>query len=1694
MKLSAQALLVVLSFVLAGASGVLRPQAAGDFGTSTGESATLLPDGRWLRLGGVGSREIPIARAWHTATLLPSGEVLILGGVATGNRILAEPELLDPMRLSVRPLFVAGLTARASHSATLLTDGRVLVAGGVDAHGRVLDTLELLDPRTGYASPLPTHLRAGRYHQAAEMLADGSVLFRGGLDSAGKPAGSSELYDPRSQTVVSAEPSREGDSKAPLLAASEPADGSSEVPLDTVVSLRFSNRILAQSVHVGTVTLSGPAGPVAARVVPAEEGRLAFLTPQEPLAAGAIYTLSLAGLVDRQGTPLPAAEITFSTTDLSDRESPGDDQEAAANDSSWRALPPLQAKRGVTALAGQVLRLNGQPLADVTLEIGKQNARTDGTGRFLLARLRAGWHKMTIDARTAGRPGVVYGLFDARVEILEQVTSVLPFTIWMPELDTKRRVTLASPTAQEVVVTTPRIPGLEVHIPPGSVLRDHDGNIATEVSITAIPVDRPPFPLPDGVQVPIYYTVQPGGGHVETATGRRGGVRIVYPNYTHERPGTRVNFWHYDPDERGWYIYGQGTVDPVGRQVVPDPGVTVYELTGAMINVPGLSPPGSGPTPGSNSADGDPVDLGTGLFVMRKTDLALPDVLPLVLTRTYRPQDNASRPFGIGATHPYETFLWSASQYREVDLVLADGGRVHYVRTSPGTGFVDAVFEPAGTPSAFRGSTIRWIGGWELKLKDGSSLLFGNNTPLYAIRDRYGNTIRIERAATAGGYPSGDITRIVSPNGRWLRLTYDSSHRITRTDDNAARAVTYSYDSSGRLARLTDPAGQMTQYSYDSAHRMTQIIDPKGIAYLTNQYDNNGRVIAQKQADGSQYQFSYTTDGGPNGGKVTRATVTNPRGVIRQVSFNSAGYPVQEVYAMGKPEEQTFTYTRDSASQLVQSTTDPLNRKTAFEYNASGDLTAVTRLVGTAEAVTTRLTREPTFHQIASVTDPLGHTATITYDAAGSATTVTDPLGHRAILSYDATGRPLTATDPLGNTSLFSYEFGDLVAITDPLGRQTRRFVDAAGRLASVTDPLGRVTRYVRDPLNQITRMIDPLGLAISFSYDANGNLLSRTDARNSSTTYTVDVMDRILTRTDPLGRQESYQYDAAGNPTQTTDRKGQVTRANYDALNRLTRVSYADGSSITYTYDRAGRPTQLTDSLSGTISLTYDKLDRLVTETTAQGAVIYTYDAAGRRTSMMAPGQASVVYTYDNAHRLITITQGPAAVHFSYDDAGRRTSMSLPNGVLATYQYDAASELTTINYTAGASLLGTLTYVYDAVGNRVNVGGTLARLSLPQPLSSATYDAANQLTAWGTTRPSYDANGNQTSDGTRTYQWNARDQLIAIGGPVRAVFQYDALGRRVNKTVGGARTDFVYDGAEAVQERPGAAVPTNLLLGVGTDEVLSRSQGTDTRVLLSDALGSTVALAGSGGTVQTQYIYEPFGRTTETGTASSNSTQFTGRETDVTGIYYYRARYYDPTLQRFLSEDPVTLDGGYTSTYAYVYDNPMSFTDPSGQFAQAGVGCLIGALFSIDNDLLSGRKINWGRAAEGCGIGALLSLFGPELAALLADESGGGLLAGEATESEAAAGRLKGIPEDWTVGPSNKSGGTKYTDPQNSHNWVNDKPGDPSSPYVNSRGPHVRWQRDGEALDVNGNTVLKGSEDAHIPRDNFNYKPKLPE
>jgi RHS repeat-associated protein len=260
------------------------------------------------------------------------------------------------------------------------------------------------------------------------------------------------------------------------------------------------------------------------------------------------------------------------------------------------------------------------------------------------------------------------------------------------------------------------------------------------------------------------------------------------------------------------------------------------------------------------------------------------------------------------------------------------------------------------------------------------------------------------------------------------------------------------------------------------------------------------------------------------------------------------------------------------------------------------------------------------------------------------------------------------------------------------------------------------------------------------------------------------------------------------------------------------------------------------------------------------------------------------------------------------------------------------------VTYKQGTTTLGTLTYTYDGAGNRLKTGGTFARTNLPPALTSATYNANNQQTAFGTATETYDLNGNlatSTEAGvTTTYTWNVRNQLTGISRTgLTASFTYDSFGRRTGKTINGTTTNFVYDGLNPVQEKDGATVTANLLTGLGIDEFFTRTDGVGARALLPDALGSTIALGDGTGTLQTQYTYEPFGFVSQTGAASTSSYKFTGREDDGTGLYYYRARYYQPRLQRFIAEDPIGFAGGDVNIYAYTGNRVMNLRDPLGLF-----------------------------------------------------------------------------------------------------------------------------------------------------------------
>ena len=145
-----------------------------------------------------------------------------------------------------------------------------------------------------------------------------------------------------------------------------------------------------------------------------------------------------------------------------------------------------------------------------------------------------------------------------------------------------------------------------------------------------------------------------------------------------------------------------------------------------------------------------------------------------------------------------------------------------------------------------------------------------------------------------------------------------------------------------------------------------------------------------------------------------------------------------------------------------------------------------------------------------------------------------------------------------------------------------------------------------------------------------------------------------------------------------------------------------------------------------------------------------------------------------------------------------------------------------------------------------------------------------------------------------------------------------------------GVTTGFLYDGAQAIAELKGSALDTVYHTGLEIDEVLARYGAGGNKTLLTDALMSVIAQANDDQSVQNFYGYSPYGEAQTQGPDGGNPLQYTGREADGTGLYYYRARYYDPVIKRFISEDPIGILGGI-NPYAYVGGDPITYADPLG-------------------------------------------------------------------------------------------------------------------------------------------------------------------
>jgi YD repeat-containing protein len=1226
---------------------------------------------------------LPERRRFASVTVMPGGQVLLWGGIDEHGQVFDTGEWFDPGKLRFVHTGLLGLPARAGHTLTVLSDGRLLISGGWSSDGMPAMQAALWEPTSHQLSTLSgeqaarlegnatlqpdgsvridggvdpkgmTQYTAVRFDPAQQRFgnepatgvaatATAAITPLPGMDTNAAPIQGPltlrfnaplDLRTLSTSTVTLLGP--EGAVPIHVVGTNEGRQAFVQLPDDLypgsrytlfVKGLRSAQDVALPYTAVGFTT----AHTTATSVVMAGQGALPAPHAAATEAASDEAPLTLMAGNGASACQGAADQLCRKQSFVRDGAFyPGQNNAPDATGPHWRlyakhqGLPDTHAleaalPKGTTALIGQVRQIDETPVANVNVSIGDQIVKTDAQGVFVLKGLGAGRQQLFVDGGSASHDEVNYGRFLVGADVKAKGITHMPYVMYLPRILPRDEIALPTPTSREVVLKHPDMPGLELHIPAGAVFKDRNGHVLTHIAIVPTPVDHAPFPLPDNF--PMYFTIQPGDAVVQGLTPDAAkGIRVVYPNYGHDKPNTAGNFWVYSAKD-GWQMYGGGHVTRDATQVAPNPGVTLVWAMGAGYSLSNAA--GGNNVKEGNKCTANPIDDQTGTFFHEWNDFAINDVMPLTLTRAYNSADSKSHVFGVGGNANFGIHLYSSDgSFTTPQLILPCGQAIAFnlMAGAVNNSIATDVWEHTSTNSAFYGAILQHLSGtpigeyWQITMKDGTEYGFQSDTPnnLQWIKDRYGNQLTLN-------YNGGLVDQIVSPSGRYINLSYDSGNRVSSATDNSGRTIGYSYNSAGALAKVTYADQTNEQYTYDSSNRMLTMQDRRGNVWVTNQYDTNGRVIKQTLADSTSWQFGYTTDSNNN---VTATTITDPNGNQEQVTFDPVSqYAASDTHAYGTSLAQTITYVRE-ASGLVDSQTDALGRTTAFTYDALGNVASITRLSGTANAVTSSFTYTSDYNQLASVTDPLGHATHFSY-TYGCLTQITDALGHSTTIQCTGAGQPASVQDALGNTVALTYQGYDLQAVTDPLNRTVSYAVDSLGRRTATRDPLGNVTLTQYDTNDRVTSATDALNQATAMSYDGNGNLTSVTLPNTGVIQYGYDPRNRLLTRTDAMDQGESWTYDGMGHVLTHTDRKGQVTAISYDALNRRSLVSYADGSGTQASYDAGNRMTGLTDSASGTLSWSYDGLDQVTGTTTAQGNISYTYDAAGRRTSMTPAAQ----------------------------------------------------------------------------------------------------------------------------------------------------------------------------------------------------------------------------------------------------------------------------------------------------------------------------------------------------------------------------------------------------------------------------------------------------------------------------------------
>lgn len=788
--------------------------------------------------------------------------------------------------------------------------------------------------------------------------------------------------------------------------------------------------------------------------------------------------------------------------------------------------------------------------------------------------------------------------------------------------------------------------------------------------------------------------------------------------------------------------------------------------------------------------------------------------------------------------------------------------------------------------------------------------------------------------------------------------TYDNQLNVISRTNALNQSTSYTYDVSGNRLTETDATGTVT-YTYNQfAEVLTRADQMDGVT--TNTYDAAGNLLTTKDPLNNTTTFTYDVRG-------QLLTMTNALGKVTTLTWDTGGRLIQAKDAANS----TTNFAYDARARLT-SVTNALNFVTSYAYDAAGRVNKITRPDNSFITYTYDLAGRRT-----KVTDALNNNTSFAYDSAYRLTSVTDAALKATTYSFDLMSNLISATDALSHTTNYEYdEFNRLIktvyppAVISSARLQESVEYDPVGNVTKRIDTAGRITSFAYDSANRLATVTDPASQTTQYEYNPRSNVTALVDALSQRYTFSYDALSRVTTATR-AGLQVSFAYDAVGNRTGRTDYNNMATGYTYDSLKRLTKITYPDASTATYGYDKLSQLTSATN-INGTVSFVYDSLGRTTSTTDVFGQVLnYVFDANDRRTKLSFGATTSATYAYDVVNRLTKITDSAnLAVSYVYDAGSNLTSRTLPNGIATTYTYDGLDRVTRLKDLKSKTVIADNQYSYNNAGDitqNIDQSGTHSyAYDAIERLTSATYTGApsetyaydgvgnrtsshksavygyqpnNRLVTTSTASYLYDNNGNSISKSDATgitqFSWDFENRLTQVVTPSSGSvsYKYDALGRRIQRSPSsGVSTNFVYDGQDVVKDINSDGTTVEYLNGPGIDNKIRQkgSSNSTTYYFSQDHLGSTTVLTGTTGKVVERTTYDAYGNS-----AGSTRTRYgyTGRERDqLTGLLYYRSRFYDPQLGRFISEDPIGFAGGINS-FAYVSNNPQNATDPQGLY-----------------------------------------------------------------------------------------------------------------------------------------------------------------